>query len=291
MSDDFLPTANSQLPFLKMNGTGNDFVIIDLRPFSADVATKHFQALTPEAIRAIAARENAVTKGCDQLIVLEPGHARADVFMHIFNADGGAVSACGNATRCVGALLLEETGKESVRVGTKVDVLSCTKNHKNIAVNMGHPRFENSEIPLAAGVDAAQVPLEYGAFKGGMAVGMGNPHIVFFVDAIDEAEVLKHGPIIEHRIDVFPERVNVNVAQIIDKTHITLRTYERGAGLTLACGTGACATLVAAATRGLTQRAAEIHTLGGVLHVEWKEDNCLYLTGAVEMQGKGEIAL
>lgn len=281
------------LSFIKMNGTGNDFVVIDLRSLVPAEASALFRRLDADAIRAIAARDNAVTKGCDQLIVLEHGHNRADVFMHIYNADGGEVSACGNATRCVGHLLLEETKNPTVRIGTKVDVLACERSGDGaVTVNMGAPRFTNADIPIAEGVDGAHVPVSYCDLKDGMAVGMGNPHVVYFVEDSNTRDLESFGPTIEQRhLEVFPERVNVNAAQVADKSRILLRTWERGVGLTLACGTGACATLVAAASRGLTGRKADIVMQGGTLTIEWREDGCVWMTGPVEREFTGNLPL
>lgn len=277
-----------ELPFLKMNGAGNDFVVIDLRPLAPGEASAALRALTPAAICAIAARSNTATKGCDQLIVLEGGHGRADVFMHIFNADGSTVAACGNATRCVGHLLLAETGREVVRVGTQADVLTAERAGAQVTVDMGAPRFSVGEIPVNPLVNPASIPLEYGPLKNGMAVGMGNPHVVFFVADAQAVDLAALGPRIEREhLEIFPERVNVSVAQVVDDAHITLRVWERGAGLTPACGTAACATLVASATRGLTGRTAEVAMPGGVLTIEWRPDGHVWMTGPVEEEFAG----
>jgi diaminopimelate epimerase len=280
------------LPFIKMNGTGNDFVVVDLRALAAEEASRVFRSLSAEAIRSIAARDNPVTKGCDQLVVLEHGHNRADVFMHIYNADGGEVSACGNATRCVGHLLLEESKKTTVRVGTKVDVLTCERASGGVTVDMGMPRFANVEIPIAEGIDGAHVPVAYCDLQDGMAVGMGNPHVVYFVADVNTKDLESFGPTIEQRhLEVFPERVNVNVGQIIDSTRIRLRTWERGVGLTLACGTGACATLVAASQRGLTGRKADIVMQGGTLTIDWRDDGHVWMTGPVELEFNARLSV
>lgn len=264
------------LNFIKMNGTGNDFVIFDARPSPL--------SFTPAQLRAIADRNNPITKGCDQIIVLTPGGG-----MSIYNADGGEVSSCGNATRCVGWLLMEESKVDQVAVHTRAGDLRCERaGEKCVTVDMGPPRFAHKDIPTTTGVSLENISLE--GLEHGMALGMGNPHVVFFVPDVNAVDLKKIGPIIEHRTDIFPERVNVSAATVTP-SHITLRTWERGAGLTLACGTAACATLVAAARRNLTGRDAEIHMPGGTLRIEWRGDNHVWMTGPVVEEFWGEMKL
>ncbi len=255
-------------PYLMMNGAGNRFVVIDAR--------KNGRVhLSAGNIRLIANPQTG--HGCDQLIILRPSK-QADVFMQIYNADGGEVESCGNATRCAAWLLMEETQKNKVTVQTLGGMLACERaGDRQITVDMGEPRPGNATHALEG-------------LQGGAEVNMGNPHVVFFVpDA--EAVDLKHiGPLIENRTDLFPNRVNVSVAEVQGE-RIKLCVWERGAGLTMACGTAACATLVAAAQRGLTGRAADINMPGGTLRIEWREDGHIWMTGPVELEFKGSLAL
>ena len=270
-----------RLPFIKMHGAGNDFVIFDGRTDSV--------RLTPEQVRAIAARNNAATKGCDQVIVVESSQD-ADVFMRIYNADGGEVDACGNATRCVGWLLMEEKGSERCMIRTAGGILECTRaGDRRVTVDMGEARLDNASIPLAEGINRSHIPLSCGALKDGVAVGMGNPHVVFFVDDVDNAGLDAWGATIEHRTDIFPRRVNVSAAQVMSPDRIILRVWERGAGQTKACGTAACATLVAAAESGRTGRSADIAMPGGVVHIEWRNDNHVLMTGPVEKEFESKV--
>ena len=269
-----------------MNGAGNRFVILDGR--KGDVR------LTPEQIRALASPSNAQTGGCDQVIVIENPSSvirhSASVFMRIYNADGGESSACGNATRCVAWLVMEETKQDAAAVETKAGVLACTRaGEKRVRVNMGKPRFAPAEIPVAAGVDIENIALE--GMSGGRAVGMGNPHAVFFVPDAAAADVAALGPRIETRTDVFPERVNVGFAQIVSPREIRLRVWERGAGETLACGTGACAAMVAAARRGLTGNEADVVLPGGTLRIAWEEGGPVFMEGAMELESQGEMEI
>ncbi|HEX6859376.1 MAG TPA: diaminopimelate epimerase [Caulobacteraceae bacterium] len=258
-------------PFLKMNGLGNDFVVVEARrePFRPDAS----QA------RAIADRASGI--GCDQLIAIEPSE-KADAFMRIWNADGGEVDACGNATRCVAWRLMEETGKDAVLIETGAGFLRATRNGDRISVDMGEPRLGWREIPLAREMDT--VSLDYDGAPG--AVSMGNPHVVFFVDDVDV--VAERGPKIEHD-PLFPEAVNVGFARVKSPDRIRLRVWERGAGLTRACGTGACAALVAANRKGLTGRRAVLELDGGELEVEWRDDNHVIMTGPVALEFEGEL--
>ena len=258
-------------PFLKMNGLGNDFVVVEARqaPFRPN----------GEQARAIADRTSGV--GCDQLIAIEPS-AKADAFMRIWNADGGEVDACGNATRCVAWRLMQELAKDEVLIETGAGFLRATRSGDNISVDMGEPRLGWREIPLAREMDT--VALDYEGAPG--AVSMGNPHVVFFTDDLDQ--VATRGPAIEHD-PLFPEQVNAGFAQVRDAGHIRLRVWERGAGLTRACGTGACAALVAAHRKGLTGRTAVLELDGGNLEIEWRADNHVIMTGPVALEFEGEL--
>jgi diaminopimelate epimerase len=271
-------------PFLKMNGLGNDFVVVEARsaPFHPG----------PEAARAIADRKTGV--GCDQIIAIEPS-TKADAFMRIWNADGGEVDACGNATRCVGWLLLEASGRDKATIETGAGVLSIARaGERQITVDMGEPGLDWKDIPLAEEMDTRGIELQVGPIDKPIlhtpgCVSMGNPHVVFFVPQVLAAPVREVGPMIEHH-HLFPERANVGFAQIKARDRIRLRVWERGAGETLACGTGACAALVAAARRDLTDRKAVVEMNGGELVVEWREsDNHVLMTGPITLEFTGNL--
>jgi len=258
--------------FHKMHGLGNDFVILDAReePLEIDSARA----------RAIANRKTGI--GCDQLIVLEPS-SLADVRMRIFNADGGEVEACGNAARCVAIL----TGGGSIE--TAGGTISGSAHGSEATIDMGEPRFGWEEIPLAYPMDTAAMPVAWEELQNPFAVNVGNPHAVFFVADSDEVELARLGPQIEND-PLFPSRVNVNVASLEDQA-IRLRVWERGAGLTLACGTGACATAVAAISRGLASSPVEVRLPGGTLTVQWSRGSSILMSGPGTHVFTGEIAL
>lgn len=273
-------------PFLKMNGLGNDFVVVEARGQS-------FRP-TPEEARAIADRVNGI--GCDQLIAIEPT-TRADAFMRIWNADGGEVDACGNATRCVAWLLMEAAGRDDVVIETEAGLLSAVRaeGDKRVSVDMGPPELRWDRIPLAEEMDTRGIELQVGPIDAPHlhtpgAVNMGNPHVVFFVDEEPSDALVKgSGSLVEHH-PMFPEGVNVGFAWVKSPDRIRLRVWERGAGMTKACGTGACAALVACARRGLTGRSATIEMDGGELHVEWREDDGhVIMTGPVALEFTGRL--
>ncbi len=271
-------------PFLKMNGLGNDFVVVEARtaPF----------APTAAETQALARREGGV--GFDQLISVEPS-ARADAFMRIWNADGGEVDACGNASRCVGWLLMEASGRDEATIETNAGLLHTRRaGDKVITVDMGEPGLDWRQIPLEEAMDTRGIELQVGPIDAPIlhtpgAVSMGNPHVVFFVPDAAAAPVSQVGPMIEHH-RLFPEGVNVGFAQIKARDRIRLRVWERGAGLTQACGTGACASLVAAHRRGLTDRKATVELDGGELVIDWREaDNHVLMTGPVAVEFTGTL--
>ncbi len=267
-------------PFIKMHGLGNDFVILDARETAF--------ALDAAAARAIADRHTGV--GCDQVIVIEAADdGLADVFMRIFNADGGEVAACGNAARCVASLLLSDSGADHAVIGTESGLRDTDKTSDgHIAVDMGRALFDWRDIPLAEAVDSNHPSISEGPLADGCAVGMGNPHLVFFVDDADSVALEKLGPKLE-RHPLFPERTNVEVVQVLSPGKLRLRVWERGAGITKACGSGACAALVAAHRRGLAERRAEMVLDGGTLVVEWLADDHVLLTGPVATSFNGEL--
>jgi diaminopimelate epimerase len=249
-------------PFHKMHGLGNDFVVIDARV--------HGLEMTKARAHAIADRNTGI--GCDQLILLEPSDI-ADVKMRIFNADGGEVEACGNATRCV-ALLMEKPA----RIETDAGILETVPQEHSATVTLNPPLFDWEFIPLAMPMDTRDMPVGWDALERPMAVNVGNPHVVFFVEDCDAIELERLGPLIETD-PLFPERINVNVASVIAPHHINLRVWERGVGLTRACGTGACATAVAAIRSGRATSPLTVSLPGGALTIAWAEG------GAIEMAG------
>jgi diaminopimelate epimerase len=259
--------------FHKMHGLGNDFVLFDARTEPL--------ALSGDQVRAIADRRTGV--GCDQLIILEPSDA-ADVRMRIFNADGGEVGACGNAARCV-ALLIGGT----LRIETLGGVISGTSSYEGVTVDLGLPRFTPEEIPVLYPMDTHSMPVGWEGLTEPFAVNVGNPHLVFFVADEGDVELGRIGPLIE-RDPLFPDGVNVNVATIAGGA-VRLRTWERGAGLTPACGTGACATAIAAISRRLLPSPVEVRQTGGPIQVEWTPGQSVKMTGPAVHVFTGEIDL
>jgi diaminopimelate epimerase len=249
-------------PFHKMHGLGNDFVVIDARV--------HGVEMTKARAHAIADRHIGI--GCDQLIVLERSTI-ADVKMRIFNSDGGEVEACGNATRCV-ALLLETPA----RIETEAGILETVPQGQSATVMLNPPAFDWEFIPLAMPMDTADMPVGWEELERPMAVNVGNPHVIFFVKNADAIDLERLGPLIEND-PLFPERINVNVATIVDRNTIRLRVWERGVGLTRACGTGACATAVAAIRSGRADSPVTVALPGGPLTISWAEG------GPIEMAG------
>jgi diaminopimelate epimerase len=272
-------------PFRKMNGLGNDFVVLDARARAL--------ALDPGTVRAIAGRKSGI--GCDQVIVLEPS-TRADAFMRIYNADGGEVGACGNAARCVAALLAEEGGRPQVSIETESAVLAATVNDDgSVSIDMGAPRFAWDEIPLAEPFhDTKRIELQMGPIDDPVlhspsVVNVGNPHCIFFVDDVEAHDLARFGPMLEHH-PLFPERANISLAQVTGPGALRLRTWERGAGLTRACGTAACAAAVAAARLGLTGRRVTVTLPGGDLDIDWREDDDhIVMTGPYALDYEGTL--
>ncbi|WP_417458837.1 diaminopimelate epimerase [Kordiimonas sp.] len=264
--------------FLKMQGLGNDFVIFDAR--------ERELSLTDDAVRHIADRRRGV--GCDQLIIMRTAED-ADIFMEIRNADGSRVGACGNATRCVGRLMLDETGKDIVTIRTDAGLLSARRADAGISVNMGPARLDWAEIPLSHQMDTAKTDFSLGPLTHPVCVNMGNPHAIFFVPDVDAVDLETYGPQIETD-PLFSEHVNVSVVHIRDGI-IRQRVWERGAGITEACGSGACAGAVAAARLGLTGRKSTVQLDGGPLEIEWLEDGTVQMTGSATLAFEGEITL
>lgn len=252
-----------RLPFTKMHGLGNDFVVVD--------ATKAPVQLTPAQLRFIADRHFGV--GCDQLLMVEPARsADTDFYYRIFNADGGEVEQCGNGARCFVRYVHERglTQKKVIRVGTLAGIIEPRlETNGEVTVNMGVPEFEPAKIPFAA--PARQSLYDLAVDKNTLIINvlsMGNPHAVQVVANVDTAPVATQGPLIEAH-PLFPQRVNAGFMQVVDRGHIRLRVYERGAGETLACGTGACAAVVAGIERGLLDARVTVSTRGGDLVIVW----------------------
>ena len=267
-------------PFLKMHGLGNDFVVLDARARPL--------TLTPERIRAVADRRTGV--GCDQLVVISPPRGpTSDAWMGIFNADGSEVGACGNATRCVAWALMQESGQPKVVLETKAGLLDAEARGPDlVAVDMGRARLDWRDIPVAQPVDTLHLGIAAGPLADPVGVGMGNPHAVFFVAEAEAVDLAALGPGLE-RHPLFPVRANIEVAQVLEPGRIRMRVLERGAGITMACGTGACATLVAAARRNLCGRQAEVVLDGGTLAIEWLPDDHVLMTGPVALAFAGSL--
>jgi diaminopimelate epimerase len=266
--------------FIKMHGLGNDFVVLDARPRAL--------ALDTAAARAISDRHTGV--GCDQLIVIEPPqNAAADVFMRIRNADGGEVDACGNATRCIADLVMRETGRDRVTIETAAGLLDArAAGERRVSVDMGPARQDWRDIPLAHQCDTLHLPLSLGPLSDPVGTSLGNPHATFFVADAEAIDLAALGPRLEHD-PLFPERANIGVVQVLSPTRLRFRVWERGTGITVACGTGACAALVAASRRGLAERRAEVVADGGPLEIQWREDGHVLMTGPVAVSFTGTL--
>ena len=257
------PVQDAGLPFMKMHGLGNDFVVLDARRSGAlpDAAT----------VAAIADRHRGV--GFDQLAVILPGQ-NADAKLVFFNADGSFSAACGNATRCVARFLMDESGARTLRLATDHAVLLAEDAGNGLTrVNMGPPVLDWAGIPLARDIDTLHLPIA----GDPVATGMGNPHMTFFVPDADGVDLASFGPPHEHH-PLYPQRTNVEVVQVVSPDEIILRIWERGTGITLASGSCSCAAVVAAARRGLTGRRVRVNVPGGQLEIDWREDG-VWMTG------------
>ncbi len=276
----------ASVPYVKMNGLGNDFVVIDGRGRKI--------SLSADQVRWIADREQGI--GCDQLIVLGAPHVQgADAFMRIYNADGGEVAACGNAARCVAALLSDEFNRDRTVIETVAGLLQAKRLGDNVTVDMGVPKFGWEEIPLAeefrdtTGIELQIGPIDDPVLHTPSVVNVGNPHAIFWVADLEAHDLERFGPLLENH-PVFPERANITLARVDGPDHLTIRTWERGAGLTKACGTAASAALVAAARKGLTGRKAVVTLPGGDLVIEWREaDGHVMMSGPFATDGNGEL--
>lgn len=267
------------IPFRKMNGLGNDFVVMDARA--------HKLVISPEAARAIGNRATGI--GCDQIIVLEPSE-RADVTMRIWNNEGGEVESCGNASRCIADILFHEKGRATATIDTKGGFLACEKAEEGqVTVDMGVPRFGWRDIPLSQEVvDTNRVPLTHAGLSEPSVVNVGNPHVIFWVKDAGAFNLAKIGPELEHHA-MFPQRANISLAEVKSRDHIVLHVWERGAGITRACGTAACATAVAAARIGHTGRDVRITLPGGDLRILWDANDHIRMTGAIAYEFDGHL--
>lgn len=269
--------VTQRIAFTKMHGLGNDFVVLDAREQALPV-------MTPAIARALADRRTGI--GCDQLVLLEPDATHA-FRMRIFNADGGEVEACGNAARAVALL-----HGEPVTIATGGGPITLEPTEAGARVDMGAPRFDWDAIPLAYPMDTARMPvgwpMDKGALESPMAVNVGNPHVIFFVGDADAVPLDVLGPVIEHD-PLFPERINVNVAHLAGPDHLRLRVWERGAGLTRACGTGACATAVAAIRQGLAKSPVRVTLPGGDLEIAWEQGGTIVMSGPATTSFSGSF--
>ncbi len=281
--------ASESRPFLKMNGLGNDFVVWDAR--------RDPLHLSHEAIARLGDRETGI--GFDQMITVERSSLGVDAFMRIHNRDGSEVDACGNATRCVGRLLMEEAGKDRVTIQTGAGLLHAfdAPGAHSVTVDMGVPRLEWDRIPLAEEfADTRAIELQIGPIDEPIlhtpaVVSMGNPHAIFWVDDVEAYDLERIGPLLEHH-PVFPEGANISLAHVFGEDRIRVKVWERGVGLTLACGTAACAVGVAAARDSKAGRRTTIHLPGGPIGIDWREsDGHVLMTGLTEVEFEGEADL
>ena len=277
-------SANGNIPFVKMNGLGNDFIIVDGR--------ERVRAFTGDQILAWSDRATGI--GCDQFIVMEKSDV-ADVRMRIFNAEGGEVESCGNASRCVASLIFDEKGTDTSTIDTKGGFLACRKADNGlVTVDMGVPRFGWADIPLAEefydtrGIELQIGPIDNPILHTPSVVNVGNPHAVFWVNDLEITDLSKSGPLLENH-PMFPERANISLAHVISPEHIEVKVWERGVGLTRACGTAACAVAVCAARKKLADRTVKITLPGGDLFIEWDARDHILMTGAVEHEFDGVL--
>ncbi len=271
--------------FVKMNGIGNEIVVVDLRAGGGKIV--------PEEARAAAAPAGTPY---DQLMAIYPARiAGTDGFIHIFNSDGSEAGACGNGMRCVADYVAKHGGKDTLTFETTSGIVNCWKGADGLfTVDMGRPRFAWNEIPLAEEFrDTRMIELQIGPIDAPVlhspsAVNMGNPHAIFWVDDVNAYDLERFGPLLENH-PIFPERANITLAHVLDREHIIMRTWERGAGLTKACGSAACATVVAAARLRRTERKVRVTLPGGELLIEWRADDHVLMTGPVEFEFEGKF--
>jgi len=255
--------TQSYLPFMKMHGLGNDFVVVDERGITPQI----------DATLAIAIADRHRGVGFDQLAVLS-NSPDSDVHLTFWNSDGSTAGACGNATRCIARFLMDETGRDSLTLTTNRGTLYAKDAGNGLtSVNMGQPQLNWNEVPLARDVDTLRLPID----GEPTATGMGNPHCTFFVDDAEAIDLAARGAEIEHH-PLYPERTNVQFASLVGPDHLRMRVWERGVGITMASGSSSCATAVAAARRGITGRSVRIDLDGGTLNIDWRDDG-VWMTG------------
>ena len=264
----------NKLDAYKMDGLGNDFIIFDEREKSI--------LLSKDQIRKISDRNYI---GCDQVIFIDKDKS-GDPFLKFYNSDGGETTACGNGSRCVASLLMKEGGKKKITLKTKFKILKAELNNKHIVnINMGTPIFEWNKIPLVKKMNNKNLKIKINNVDGeevlgGFSLSVGNPHLIFFVDNLNNFNLNKIGPQLENHA-YFPEKCNITLASVKNKKHVKVKVWERGAGLTKACGTAACATTVAGSILGLNEKSTNIEFPEGLLNIDWKEDNNIYMAGKV----------
>jgi diaminopimelate epimerase len=268
------------VPFRKMHGLGNDFVVLDARAGGFGIG--------PSEARALADRHTGI--GCDQVILLRPPRLdEADLDLVFYNSDGSLSGACGNGTRCVGSLVLAELDRESVVIGTASGLLRCSVDLAGtVTVDMGPAHTEWDRVPLARAADTLRVATGIAELADAVCCSIGNPHATFLVADADAIDLARLGPVLEH-LPIFPERANIGVASPLGADRLRLRVWERGAGATLACGSGACAAAVAAARRGVTGRTVELVMERGSLIAEWRADGHVLLSGPVATSFTGSL--
>ena len=264
----------NKLDAYKMDGLGNDFIIFDKRKKSI--------SLSKEQIVKISDRNNI---GCDQVIIIDNDESK-NAFLKFYNSDGGEISACGNGSRCVAYLLMKENNNKKISLRTKIGILQAELNDQNlVSINMGQPNFEWNKIPLLKKMDYQNLKMSINSIDGkevvgGFSLSIGNPHIVFFVEDLNQFNLKEIGPKIENH-SYFPEKCNVTLANIKNRKHVKVKVWERGAGITRACGTATCATAVSGAVLKLNERCVDIEFTEGLLNIDWKKNNNIYMTGKV----------
>lgn len=276
------------IEFLKMHGLGNDFLVFDARASKPDNALACPADLQIDEAAARLVADRRLGAGCDQIMILRDAQSSGDIYLDMRNQDGSKTGACGNGTRCVASLIMAETGKSSCIIETMAGVLYATQKGPLIEVNMGQAHLEWDQIPLRDKTDTKAVSLAPHEDITGVAVNMGNPHIVLFVDDADAVDVDRRGAILEQS-SLFPEGVNVSFAHVISEDVIRMRVYERGVGITSACGSGACAVGVAAHRQGLSSRTTQIILDGGALFIRWQDDGTVLMAGPVATSYRGAL--
>ena len=281
------------MQFVKMQGIGNDFVVLDARPGGAAAGFD----LTPDLARHIADRHFGI--GCDQILIIAPSQD-ADITMHIMNSDGSMAAACGNGSRCVADLVMAETDASTITMATKGGIIKAWREGDLVSIDMGLAKCDWADIPLSHETDTLAIDygaIDYGAIHLGqddlppaIGVNMGNPHAVHIVDDVEAIDLAKIGPVLEHH-PIFPDRANIEFISKIADNHIRMRVWERGSGITIACGTGACAAAVAAARSGLTGRQVQVDLDGGSLLIHWQDNGHVIMTGPSTLSFHGVIRL